>query len=116
MPSKNLIFPKNSSRLPFFVNFRRFRPPAPELRWKVNKTDGNNENRGVCISWPPQLASVPTHPVKFESFNRDSQDIPESRREPILAGMSAEERLTSAAFGRNQTKIITPRMAERSHG
>jgi len=27
----------------------------------------------------------------LDSFNRDSQDIPESRRKPILAGMSVEE-------------------------
>jgi hypothetical protein len=52
-------------------------------------------------------------------FNRDSQDIPEIRRQPILPGMSGEERvsvarhallfesrLTSAAFGRNQTTIM----------
>ena len=54
-------------------------------------------------------------PCQFASFNRDSQDIPESRRKPILTGMSGEERvsvarhallfesrLTSAAYGRNQ--------------
>ena len=58
--------------------------------------------------------------VKFESFNRDSQDIPEIRRRPILPGMSGEERvavprhallsesrLTSAAFGRNQSMETT---------
>jgi hypothetical protein len=31
-----------------------------------------------------------------DSFNRDSQDIPESRRKPILAGMSGEERVSAA--------------------
>ena len=31
---------------------------------------------------------------QFTSFNRDSQDIPESRRQPILAGMSGEERVS----------------------
>jgi hypothetical protein len=30
------------------------------------------------------------------SFNRDSQDIPESRRKPILPGMSEEERVYDA--------------------
>jgi hypothetical protein len=30
------------------------------------------------------------------SFNRDSQDIPESRRQPILPGMSGEERVSVA--------------------
>jgi hypothetical protein len=32
----------------------------------------------------------------FQLFNRDSQDIPESRRTPILAGMSGEERASVA--------------------
>jgi hypothetical protein len=30
------------------------------------------------------------------SFNRDSQGIPESRRKPIFAGMSEEERVSDA--------------------
>jgi hypothetical protein len=64
-----------------------------------------------------------------ESFNRDSKrsacratdtrsspDIPAKIGIRRLSEMSCESRLTSAAFGRNQTKIITPRMAERSHG
>jgi hypothetical protein len=33
---------------------------------------------------------------KAALVNRDSQDIPESRRKPILAGMSGEERVSVA--------------------
>jgi hypothetical protein len=33
--------------------------------------------------------------MPLELFNRDSQDIPENRRMPILAGMSGEERVSN---------------------
>jgi hypothetical protein len=54
--------------------------------WSVPET-----NRSLKLAWRRRNESG-----QFELFNRDSQEIPEGRRKPILAGMSGEERLSDA--------------------
>jgi len=56
---------------------------AEEINWRSFGSDP--------FSMPIALSAQRGSP----SFSRDAQDIPESRRQPILAGMSAEERVSA---------------------